>query len=355
MKSINFTWWNLQNLFDTDDDPISLDLEYTAENGWTQEVFEAKLANLATVLSRSHGGLGPDLLAVCEIEKDTLLEKLVKKAGLDKLKVVKDTTGTRDLRGIDVGAAYNSEIMELLDVQSHSVHLRYPTRDILEMRFRIIETREEFSLIACHFPSRRMGKYRSEPSRIAVAENIAYLVESLVKYNSTDYEMLREAGDLVAVQNRWDYKVLVAGDFNDEPFDRSLMEHLNATGDMERVTGETNDIDKFEKETANYRQDDIFVFNATWKFMSVERAGTFFIDGTMDGERFGKRYQMLDQILATRGLLLEVPGLRLDHDSVRIFAEANFNATKTIRPIPFDRKTKRGYSDHFPLEAKLLY
>jgi hypothetical protein len=52
MGTINIAWWNLQNFFDTDDDPISKDFEYSAEAGWTQEVFEAKKANLAQALAR---------------------------------------------------------------------------------------------------------------------------------------------------------------------------------------------------------------------------------------------------------------------------------------------------------------
>ena len=73
MGTINIAWWNLQNFFDTDD-PISKDFEYTAEAGWTEEVFEAKKANLAHALNALHDGAGPELLAVTEIEKDELLE-----------------------------------------------------------------------------------------------------------------------------------------------------------------------------------------------------------------------------------------------------------------------------------------
>ena len=65
MGTINVTWWNLQNFFDTVDDPISKDFEYTAAEGWTQEVFDAKKKNLADALNATHQGNGPELLAVC--------------------------------------------------------------------------------------------------------------------------------------------------------------------------------------------------------------------------------------------------------------------------------------------------
>jgi hypothetical protein len=35
MGTIRVAWWNLENLFDTTDDPISRDFEYTPANGWT--------------------------------------------------------------------------------------------------------------------------------------------------------------------------------------------------------------------------------------------------------------------------------------------------------------------------------
>ena len=62
-------WWNLENFFDTDNDPISRDFEYTPEFGWTLPVFNAKKANLAAAIKATHGGQGPELLAVAEIEK----------------------------------------------------------------------------------------------------------------------------------------------------------------------------------------------------------------------------------------------------------------------------------------------
>src|SRR5215216_5795979 len=58
MGSIRVGWWNLQNLFDTDDDPISADLEFTVATGWTPEVYATKLANLAVAIRELHAGQG---------------------------------------------------------------------------------------------------------------------------------------------------------------------------------------------------------------------------------------------------------------------------------------------------------
>jgi endonuclease/exonuclease/phosphatase family metal-dependent hydrolase len=353
MKTIHFAWWNLQNFFDTDDDPISKDFEYTAEKGWTQEVFEAKKANLAQVLNALHGGAGPELLAVAEIEKDALLADLIAEMGNPHLKVVEDRTGTRDLRGIDVAMAYDERKLAVKSKTSHLVHLRYRTRDIFEVVFEVNETGEKLVVIAGHWPSRGLGRYRSEPLRCAVAEHIAYLVEAHVKVEPEVYEQLRAQNDLGPVLQTWETKVVVVGDLNDEPSDRSVVDHLRASHDLDRVIGETNDIDGFEEETADYRGQEVFLFNATWKFLPQQKVGTYFLDSLSSGEKLANRYQVLDQLIASRGLLTG-SGLTLDLGSVDIFRDS-LVATRSGRPRPFSKKTKKGTSDHLPLTAVLRY
>src|SRR6266540_696960 len=107
MGTIRVAWWNLENLFDTKDDPISRDFEYTPANGWTEQAFKAKKQNLAAALNELHGGQGPELLGVAEVEGDQVFEQLIAETGNSHLKVVEDPSGTSDLRGIDVSLAYD--------------------------------------------------------------------------------------------------------------------------------------------------------------------------------------------------------------------------------------------------------
>jgi len=146
-------------------------------------------------------------------------------------------------------------------------------------------------------------------------------------------------------------KVIVVGDLNDEPSDRSLVDHLRASNDLDRVVGRTNDIDGFETETTDYRAQEVFLFNTTWKFLPQQQVGTDFLDGLRSGEKFTNRYQVLDQLIASRGLLTE-SGLTLDLDSVDIFRDS-LVATRSGRPRPFSKKTRKGTSDHLPLTAVL--
>jgi Endonuclease/Exonuclease/phosphatase family len=107
MGTIRVAWWNLENLFDTKDDPISRDFEYTPAKGWTEQAFAAKKSNLAAALNELHGGLGSELLGVAEIEGDDVFEDLIAAMGNPHLKVVKDPSGISDLRGIDVSLAHD--------------------------------------------------------------------------------------------------------------------------------------------------------------------------------------------------------------------------------------------------------
>jgi Endonuclease/Exonuclease/phosphatase family len=133
-------WWNLENLFDTDDDPISADFEFTVAQGWTPEVFAAKKANLAAVLRGVHGGQPPELLGVCEIEGDDVFADLLAQIGEPHLRVVEDPDGTADLRGIDVPVAFDDRKLRVIERRSHTVHLRYATRDIFEVVFELLDT-----------------------------------------------------------------------------------------------------------------------------------------------------------------------------------------------------------------------
>lgn len=352
MPHVNLTWWNLQNFFDTDDDPISADFDYTPENGWTPERFQQKLASLAAALNATHAGEGPHLLAVAEIEKDALLAQLVNAMGRPNLRVAVDPAGTQDLRGIDVAVAYDQTLFEIVSQRSHVVHFRYRTRDIFELVLRFKPTGELLTLLPSHWPSRSQGRYETEPLRIAVAENIAYLVDGHLKVTPAEYEALRAAGDIAPVRARWEHKLLVVGDFNDEPFDRSVTEHLKASKDFDLVTGVRNNLDRFARETADYRGQEAILFNATARLAGEPTAGSYYLAGN-EGGNTTNPYQLLDQLVVSRGLAAG-PGLRLDRDSVGYFSD-KLVATPTLRPRAFDRKTGKGTSDHLPLTARLIY
>jgi hypothetical protein len=62
-------------------------------------------------------------------------------------------------------------------------------------------------------PSRRQGRLESQPLRIAVAENIAFLVRDHVRVDSVTYEQLRSQNTIGPVKTKWETPVLLLGDF----------------------------------------------------------------------------------------------------------------------------------------------
>lgn len=354
MGEIGFTWWNLENFFDTDNDPISKDFNYTPEKGWTDDAFYAKKCNLAKVLAGINSFRPIDLLAVCEIEKDSLLEDLIEEAGCN-LEVVWDEQGTSDLRGIDVAMAFNPAKLELMSVKSHLVHLRYPTRDIIEVTLKVRETGEPFTVIATHLPSRRNGQYDSEPNRIMVSEHIAKIVESNTKFTPEEYQKMITQERYHEILKKWDSKILIAGDFNDSPYDRSILKHLKASGNPKIVTGNSNR--PTLKETVwDYRGRDCLIYNGMWRFLSQNFVGTYYYQPrAFEGQSktLPNPYQVLDQVLCSRGLLKH-EGLTMDPGSVEIY-NSSLNCDERGIPIRFNKKKKQGSSDHLPLTAVLKY
>ncbi len=236
MGTIRLAWWNLENLFDTDDDPISADLDFTVAQGWTPEAFAAKKANLAAVLRQLTADGPPELLGVAEVEGDDVFAELLDEVGEPNLQMVRDPRHR--------GPARHRRVAGLRPAQADrgraalaSGEPALPTRDIFEVVFTVNDTGERLVVLASHWPSRRRGRYDSEPSRIALAENLAFLVRNHVRVDAATYLRLCAAGDLDAVRQRWETPVLLMGDFNDEPPDRALVSHLLASSERDRVAG----------------------------------------------------------------------------------------------------------------------
>ena len=106
-------FYNVDNLFDTPDDPLIYDEEYTPSNGWTQKNYEQKIENLAKVIleigTDENGMNGPTVLGVCEVENKGVLEDLIKHPLLRNRNYSIVHYDSPDKRGIDVGLLYQSK------------------------------------------------------------------------------------------------------------------------------------------------------------------------------------------------------------------------------------------------------
>src|SRR5215213_11427987 len=158
--------WNLENLFDTKNDPsVKGDEEYTPEsaNHWTKERLDIKLKNLAKIISKMNEGKGPDVLGVCEVENRQVVEMLVeqlKSLGRKYEIIHKDSPSER---GIDCAIIYDSAVFTLDSPQFHHVDADN-TRDIVEAKLK--RNGNDLYVFMDHWPSR----HHEEQYRIKAAD-----------------------------------------------------------------------------------------------------------------------------------------------------------------------------------------
>lgn len=360
MPPIRVAFWNLQNLFDSTPNEIATDLEFTPAEGWTAESVERKLVNLAEIVGSMFDGDGPDLLGVCELENNSLGERLIAATGRDDLVLAHGDTG--DLRGIDSSLIYSSPRFEPAgDSVGHVVYTRFRTRDVFEVPLRVRSNGAELIVSVHHWPSRRWGAEYSEAFRIAVASRTGRLIDEHLKLpreqllSLTDTEASRDA-----LERRWNRNILLLGDFNDEPYNRSVQAVLKAGNSEDRLEEDLLPRGRnLPGDLRGYLAEEAHLYNAMWPFLGQDGIGTIFYSG----EDVQRTKQVFDQIIVSRGLFYGKSGLRLVPQSAGVFAPrrmwTNPNlaedraaaAPHLIRPKAFDRKTHRGYSDHFPVQA----
>jgi len=355
---IKVAFWNLQNLFDSRLSAIAADLGYTAGNGWTEEVVEAKLDQLAEVIRLMHDGQMPDLLGVCEVENKDLMLRLAAKLDADRYAVAH--VESPDIRGIDASLLYDRKVFYRhpdLPVRAIKVTNRFPTRDIFEVPLRLHANNAELIVYVNHWPSRRMGKYEREPLRISVANHLERLIDSHLKVNRVDYLQMPDTEQTLTLLNqRWNRNILLMGDFNDEHFNRSILDYLKASNGTdhleEDIKAGRNPSRQQTPAPGTYFGEQAYLYNCMWQFLAQPDVGTLFYSGATNS------MNVLDQFMVSRGLYYGAQGLRFDCHSVDIFRPDIMSSQRKQRPVrfQFDRegdKPPRGYSDHFPITGLL--
>ena len=215
-KKITIGFYNLENLFDTKDDPAKLDDDFTPEGfkKWNEKRYAKKLKKLGKVISKigeKETGEPPALLAVAEIENATVLEDLINVKSLKAHDYGVVHFDSPDERGIDVGLIYRKECFTVSKAATKTVWLetdtgeRDYTRDILQVTGNLMGT--EVHLLVNHWPSRRKGANETSHKRIAAAQENRKIIEAIRQEDE-------------------DARILVLGDFNDGPYDESVKDHL---------------------------------------------------------------------------------------------------------------------------------
>lgn len=199
-----FVELNCENLFDCRHDTLKSDTEFLPDGAyrWTPFRYWRKLNRVGqTVLAC--GGEGedwrlPDMVALCEIENDTVMRDLTRRSLLRKARYEYVMTSSPDERGIDVALMYSPFSFALLGHRSVRVVVgpgMRPTRDILYVSG-VVPGGDTLHVIVAHFPSRRGGERHSRPLRMVAARRLCEIVDSVRNVSA-------------------DARIVVAGDLND--------------------------------------------------------------------------------------------------------------------------------------------
>lgn len=316
--SCTIMFYNLENLYDTIDDPKTDDNEFTPAGAkrWTLKKYHQKLDNLSEVFSavaKDHGGF-PAIVGMSEVENKTVLRDLAFRPRMSGARYKMVHYDSNDNRGVDVGFFYRPDKFKMMGSEPIQLVLRsgreYIGRDVLAVWGKL--EKEMFCFYVCHFLSRRAGVAATAGFRRAGAETVR------------DHAKLME--------DRFPgIKVVIMGDMNDSPSDESLAQLLKARKSLADVgTGE--------------------YFNPFWAYKE-EGHGSSVCNG---------RWKMYDNIVVSRNLLPTIDGikgLRIAKTDKRHYGEVykrNFMLRKG-KPLRsyIGNYFQNGYSDHLPVLIKL--
>lgn len=287
---LTFVELNCENLFDTRHDSLKQDTEFLPEavRHWTGKRYWRKLNNIGQeLLSTCDDGV-PDLVALCEVENDSVLNDLCLRSLLRHAGYEYVMTQSPDLRGIDVALLYQPFSFALdtaFALRVTPVKNMRSTRDILYVKGRVVSG-DTLHIYVVHAPSRYGGERYSRPFRQAVIERLCQSLDSLYALSPQSH-------------------VLIAGDFNDgaeSPVLRQMEQHgvtnltRNAIGEngvrgTYRYQGEWGSIDHvFGSSTIVTMVDSVFIHAPRFLLEKESRYGGFRPRRTYNGMKYQPGY-----------------------------------------------------------------
>ncbi len=301
-------FYNVENLFDTKNDPKTADDDFTLKGRyqWSHKKYRNKIRKLSSVISqlgRERSQHKPSIVGLVEVENAKVVQDLVHAINSKNNHYDFVHYDSPDDRGIDVALLYNKKSFELLGSKTYPLLLekengrRDYTRDILLVKGYL--NGELVHILVNHWPSRREGTERSEYKRIEAAKLATCIVEEIQSKN-------------------FDPKIILMGDFNDNPTNKSLKEYL-VTEDF---------------------------YNPMESLLDKETTGTL---------TFDKKWLLFDQIIFTRNFMSKTAGKHsfmhaeiYNKDWLKIYkGKLEGNPFRTF----IGRWYQGGFSDHFPVYA----
>lgn len=299
-------YWNVENLFDTRDDPtVEGDEEFTpgAAKKWTTERLQIKLRNLARVLKDCNAGQGPDVLGLSEVENRATVEMLVKQLsplGRQYKIVHRDSPSGR---GIDCALVYDAKRVELASHRFLQIS-DLKTREIVEAELKFIGV--PLTVFVNHWPS----KGNPPSARIAAATILRKRIDQLLERD----EMA---------------EIVVIGDLNEMPYEAAVGKTLKTWSDPKTIYPRV-------------------LFNSTWS-LHEDKKGTYV---------YRNQWEVIDHVILSQGLLDEhqlrwVPGSTKTIQNPYQMFHPRQGIPRPSRSYSRDTFHDDGFSDHLPVRCIL--
>jgi len=291
---------NCENLFDYRHDAGKQDEEYLPEatRHWTRKRYWRKLNNIAQeLLSCSDTGI-PDLIALCEVENDSVMHDLTRRSLLRNAGYEYLMTASPDLRGIDVALLYSPfsfAPVRCYPIRVTPVENMRPTRDIL-YACGLISSLDTLHVFVVHAPSRFGGERYSRPFRLQVAGRLCQSLDSIRTLSP-------------------DAHILIAGDFNDGA-DGPALQQIGQKG-----------------------------------ILSLTKAAHV-AEGVRGTYRYKGEWESIDHILGSASIYNKVESASI-HSPLFLLEEERLYGGVRPRRTYNGMRYQPGYSDHLPLVVRL--
>lgn len=309
-NSYKIMFYNVENYFDCRHDENKNDQEFLPGGirGWNNKKYNRKTINIAKVIAAAGGDRFPALVGLAEVENDSCLIKLTKHSPLSNAGYSFVHFESPDIRGIDVALLYNPYIFQPYSENFYRVEFPFDegkkTRDILYVEG-LIAGRDTLSVLVCHLPSRWGGELETEKYRRYAAGQIKCIADSILG--------ARKHADIV-----------IMGDFNDTPENKSLREDLSV-----------------------YAPKDSLKKGGVLYDLMIPFAGTN--GGT---HKYKAEWAVLDHIIVSSNLLKKITEYGIVNKKFMLQNDRKYFGKKPYRTYS-GMKYIAGYSDHLPVFAEV--
>ena len=317
-SDFRIVFYNVENLFDTVSNPEKDDDDFTPDGfmNWTPWKYWEKQRNITRVITAIGGMQSPALVGLAEVENDSVLYDLTRRSPLRAQQYEFIISNSPDQRGINVALLYQRHQFRLLEHNEYEIIFRNrntrPTRNILHAVGQIING-DTLDVFVCHFPSRWSGQRETEPARIDAAALLRQKVDSLF--------LVRQTANII-----------IMGDFNDYPNDRSLRQTLGAGNINDEITAHA-------------------LYNMFLHRIRERNFGTY---------KFQGQWGVLDHFIVSGNLLKNSHSTRIKNNEAHIFKpdfllepDERFGGMRPFRTNIGPRYIG-GFSDHLPIYMDLI-